>query len=143
MNENAQKVIDACEAEFKAHQADCSGFARAVAARLGITLTGLANAIVDNIQGAGWTTLKDGVEAKLKADQGWLVIAGLKGSDQAHPEAHGHVVVVVSGPLAHKAQPTAYWGRLGGSGSKNKTINFAWRKADLANVRFAARVINP
>ena len=142
MNDNAQKVIDASEAEFKAHHNDCSGFARAVAAQIGVTLTGNADAIVDAIGGNGWTQLKDGAEAKSKAEQGWLVIAGLKGKDQSPPVVHGHVAVVVSGPLAH-GQPTAYWGRLGGSGSKNRTINYAWKAADLPNVRFAARPISP
>ena len=142
MNDDAQKVIDACEAKFDAHHDDCSGFARAVAAQLGVPLTGDANGIVDAIGGAGWTQLADGAEARRKADQGWLVIAGLKGKDQAPPVVHGHVAVVVSGPLAH-GQPSAYWGRLGGRGSKNRTINYAWKAADLPNVRFAARPIGP
>ena len=38
----ADRVKDACEANFAAHSSDCSGFAKAVAQQLGITLNGLA-----------------------------------------------------------------------------------------------------
>ncbi len=57
-----------------------------------------------------WTPLTpgDGAAAKNQADAGLLVIAGLKGADQANPDPHGHVVVVVSGPL-DRQYPTAYW----------------------------------
>ena len=36
------KVKDACEACFDANKSDCSGFARAVGARIGVPLSGLA-----------------------------------------------------------------------------------------------------
>src|SRR6202034_2574503 len=99
----AQDIIDACEAEWDAHQSDCSGFAKAVAARLGVTLTGMANDIVGEIA-------------------------------QAPDPAHGHVVVVVQGPLAHGLYPTAYWGQLGGVGKKDMTLNWAWTAGDRDNV---------
>ena len=105
----AQDIIDACEAEWDAHQSDCSGFARAVAARLGVTLTGMANDIVGEIAGAPWSPVADGPAAAGEAARGRLVIAGLRGADQQAPDAHGHVVVVVQGPLAHDLYPTAYW----------------------------------
>jgi hypothetical protein len=69
------------------------------------------------------------------------VIAGLKGGDQEIPSVHGHVVVVVSGLLANGKYPSAYWGRLGGIGDKNKTINWAWRAGDRDHVIYAARAI--
>lgn len=141
MNANAQKVIDACEEVFDDNSDDCNKFAKAVAATFGVTLTGNADAIVDQVQGDGWTSLADGVEAKAKADDGWLVIGGLKGADQTPPADHGHVVIVVSGPLAHDKYPTAYWGRLGGGGEKNKTVNYAWKQADRDKVKYAARLI--
>jgi hypothetical protein len=123
-----QQIINTCEAEFNAHDNDCSGFVRAVSRDLGITLTGLANDIVDEIQTAPWTTVPDGVQAKAQADSGFLVIGGLK------DDPHGHVVVVVTGPLAAGKYPTAYWGRLGSIGKKNTTINWAWNKLDRDKV---------
>src|ERR1700693_1601342 len=46
---------------------------------------------------------------------------------------HGHVVVVVAGqPLAHGKYPFAYWGRLGGGGAKDKTVNWAWARRLIA-----------
>ena len=132
------RVREACEACFADHEDDCSGFARAVAAQLGVPLAGLANQIVDMISsGNGWETLEDGVAAADAAEGGKFVIGGLKGSDQAHPSEHGHVVIVVGRPLAHDAYPSAYWGRLGGGGQEDKTVNFAWNTDDRDNVTYA------
>jgi hypothetical protein len=136
-------VKDACEACFAAHANDCSGFARAVANQLGMTLNGLANAMVDTLRNdPNWTPLPDGVAASQSAAAGKLVLGGLKGSEQTHPDAHGHVVIVVAGqPLAHGRYPFAYWGRLGGGGMRNQTVNWAWRTEDRDNVSYAAHDI--
>ena len=138
-------VKDACEACFDAHSGDCSGFARAVAQQLGVTLTGLANDIVDTIRGgAPWTVLADGIAASQQATAGKLIIGGLKGSEQANPDPHGHVVVVVAGqPLAHGLYPFAYWGKLGGVGDKDQTVNWAWNVNDRDKVTYAAHDIVP
>jgi hypothetical protein len=134
----AQDIIDACEAEWDAHKGDCSGFARAVAGRLGVTLTGMANDIVREIAGPPWSAIDGGVAAAEAAAQGRLVIAGLNGADQQVPDAHGHVVVVVQGALAHGLYPTAYWGQLGGVGKKDMTLNWAWRAGDRDHVVYGA-----
>lgn len=126
-----QTIINMCEAEFNAHSNDCSGFLKAVAGDLGITLTGMADDIVNQIQRAPWTKLVDGADAKSKADQGFFVVGGLQDTP------HGHVVVVVTGPAAQGKYPTGYWGRLGGSGKKNTTINWAWNKTDRDRVTYA------
>jgi hypothetical protein len=138
-------VKNACDDCFAASANDCSGFVRAVSDRLGVTLTGLANQIVDTIgDSAEWTVLEDGVEAAAEAAAGRLVIGGLRGDEQAHPDAHGHVVVVVAGqPLAHGKYPFAYWGRLGGGGMRDQTVNWAWRAEDRNNVTYAAHEIAP
>ena len=126
-------VIAACQANWEAHKTDCSGFVRAVAAALNITMTGLANDIVDQLQTSPWTLATNGVDAAAKATAGMFVIAGLK------EDPHGHVVVVTPGPLAFNAYPTGYWGQLGGIGKENATINWAWTHADLPNVIYACR----
>lgn len=133
----AQDVIDACEAEWDAHKGDCSGFAKAVGLRLGVMLTGQANDIVDEIRKSPWSPLFDGITAAASADTGSFVLAALKGTDQVKPDPHGHVVVVVRGQLAHDKYPTAYWGRLGGTGSKDTTLNFAWREGDRDKLVYA------
>jgi hypothetical protein len=135
-------VRQACEACFGAHQNDCSGFAKAVASAFNVPLQGLANEIVGTLRASrDWTPLRDGVAAAENAKAGKLVIGGLKGSEQVHPDPHGHVVVVVDGPLNRNAYPCAYWGRLGGNGAKDKTINYAWRPGDLDQVSYAAHDI--
>lgn len=134
----ADRVKEACEACFDAHENDCSGFARTVASQLQVQLNGLADQIVDTIRGGnGWRPLPNGIGAASSAAAGRLVIGGLKGSEQTNPDPHGHVVVVVAGPLAHDAYPSAYWGRLGGGGAKDKTINWAWREGDRDRVSYA------
>jgi len=133
------RVREACEACFEAHKGDCSAFARAVASKLGVPLQGLlANDIVETLRtGHGWTPLTDGVAAAKSAHDGKLVMAGLKGSEQTHPDLHGHIVVVVDGPLADDAYPRAYWGQLGGPGAEDKTINWAWIAGDRDRVSYA------
>lgn len=125
------KVVQACEKHWEAHKSDCSGFAKAVAQELGISLTGSANDIVDQTQRPPWTVLKSGVEAKYKADEGMLVVGGLKAV------GNGHVVIVVPGPLLHNKYPTAYWGRLGSTGRKNATVNWSWDEDDRDDVTYS------
>lgn len=141
INPEAKRIIDACEDEWPANKSDCSGFVKDVSAAFGIVLSGQANEIVDQLTGPGWTEVPNGELAKQAADDGKLVIGGLKGSDQRTPSSHGHVVVVVSGPLAKDRYPTAYWGTLGGTGARAKTTNWAWKAGDRDKTRFAARSI--
>jgi hypothetical protein len=132
------RVREACEACFDLHSDDCSGFVRAVSSQLGVQLYGLANQIVDTIRdGNDWRPLPDGIAAAQSAADGKLVVGGLKGLEQSNPEPHGHVVIVVAGPLAHEAYPTAFWGKLGVVGAKDKTINWAWRVEDRDRVSYA------
>jgi hypothetical protein len=133
-------VIAACEAEWEAHKSDCSGFVTAVAARLSAVVQGDANAIAQALSAGGvWQKLADGVAAAAAAKAGKFVVGGLAGAQQAVPDAHGHVVVVVDGqPLNRNKYPFAYWGRLGGVGAKDQTINWAWSEADRDKVIYAA-----
>jgi hypothetical protein len=119
-------------------EAIAARFARAVGSTLGVPLQGLADAIVQTLRtGPGWTPLPDGLAAAKSAHDGKLVIAGLKGFEDRPPRLHGHVVVVVDGPLDDNAYPSAYWGELGGLGQKDKTINWAWRAEDRDRVTYA------
>ena len=138
---DAAKIIAICEREWPDAQDDCNKFVKAVAGVLGITLTGNADSIVDQIVGPGWIRLADGKAAAQEAAGGALVIGGLKGSDQEIPSAHGHVVVVVRGSLNREKYPTAYWGRLGGGGARNETINWSWRSADRDRVIYGAHQV--
>ena len=139
----AADIISVCEAEWPANKGECNAFVNAVASEFNVTLHGLADAIVSEIQGPGWEPIVNGIAAKDAADQGKLVIAGLKGADHHPPREHGHVVVVVSGPLdsTHHKYPTGYWGTLNGEGERAKTINWAWRKEDRDRVVYAGRTV--
>ena len=132
----ANKVEDACIKHWEDFKSDCSGFIKAVAKELGVTLDGNANAIVDTIQKTPWTILKNGEEAKNKAMAGKLVIAGLKAS------GHGHVAIITLGSLAHDKYPTGYWGKLNGVGKKSTTINWSWNKTDRDKVIYGSIVIS-
>ncbi len=132
MADNAQTIISACEAEWDAWKSDCSGFAKAVAGKIGIALSGQANDIVANLKvSPDWENLgTTPAAATAKATQGFFVIGGLKQSP------NGHVVVVVKS--ASELHPVAYWGRLGGTGRKKTTINWSWNRNDLSQVEFFA-----
>lgn len=141
MEETAQKIIDACEANFEAHKSDCSGFVKAVATGFAVVLEGQADNIVDQIKGEDWTVLKDGVDANDKANAGWFIVAGLKSTDHVPPQSNGHVAMIVSGGLAQDKYPTGYWGQLGGVGSKNKTINWAWNKDSRDHIIYSGKQV--
>ncbi len=127
------RVVSTCEEKWDAHKCDCSGFVKAVASELGITLNGMANDIVDEIQGEPWVVIQNGLEARQKAEDGLFVVAGMKEA------GHGHVVVITPGPLAHDRYPTGYWGRLGSVGKKDSTINWAWNEQDRDHLVYAYR----
>lgn len=128
-------VIRACEGEWDAHKNDCSGFVRAVAADLGVSLSGLANQIIASMSSSpAWSDLGTSAsQATSHANNGYLVVAGL-----AVPGHHGHVAIVVR---ANSSVPVAYWGKLGGVGRKNTSIHWAWNSTDLPHVRYFARAI--
>lgn len=132
------RIQNACEAQWSAHKSDCSAFARAVAASLGVRLTGDADAIASHVAtSSDWANLQGGPAAATAASEGYLVLAVLKGAEHAPPKTNGHVAVVVGQPLAHGKYPTAYWGTLGGIGAKQQTLNYAWTKADRDSVTYA------
>jgi hypothetical protein len=118
-----------CEQEWDKWKADCSGFLKAVAGDLGISLTGQANDIIDLMGRAPWTQIGLSAESAVGyANRGFLVVAGLKA------KGHGHVAIIMPGSA--KPNPIGYWGRFGGTGRKNTPINWSWNKADLAQVQY-------
>ncbi len=137
MNTSAQKIIDCCEANWDQNKSDCSGFVKAVSKSLGVSLTGDADEITVCLLELTQKTT-DGVLAAQWVGDGKFVVAGLQGAQHRPPRTHGHVVVVVDGPLAHDKYPTAYWGALGSVGKKNQTLNWAWDEADRDNLIYGA-----
>jgi hypothetical protein len=146
---SAVEVI--CQSRYAEGKADCNRFAKLVAADFGVTLRGDANDIAQQISSAnaalnGWTFLGDGPEAGAKAataaEQGLLVL----GARDEGAGNHGHVVVVVGGPLARGQYPRAYWGTLNYNASEpdtwglNKTTNYAWAQGVRDNVAYASRL---
>lgn len=132
----SEKIIACCEAHWDAYKSDCSGFVKAVAHELGANLQGDANEISSFIQQLPQTT-NEGITAAAWASEGKLMLAGLKGEDHQPPRTHGHVVVVVAGPLAHNKYPSAYWGMLGSTGRKNQTLNWSWNSRDRDHLTYA------
>ena len=138
-------ILAVCQANYPNYTGDCSGFVRACAAALSVPLQGLANQIVQTIQaGDGWQVI-DGPTGASQAALGNFVVGGLMGSQQASPNEHGHVVVVVNGPLNRGSNPSAVWGALHGRASGQttgangiiNTVNYAWVTADLPKVIYA------
>ncbi len=89
---------------------------------LKVPLSGNADAIVARIKLGPWEALTDGRAAKNAADSRRFVVAGLAAALHQPPGDHGHVVVVVSGPLdsRHRKYPMAYWEDLAGLARKTK-----------------------
>lgn len=137
LSSNAHRVVICCETHWLAHKSDCSGFVRAVANDLSISLAGNADEITEYLRNLPDQTT-DGATASHWAEQNKLVIAGLKGSDHLPRRQHGHVAIVVPGELAHQKYPIAYWGTLGSEGKKRTPLNWAWNHNDRDRIIFAA-----
>lgn len=101
---SARDIIALCQKHIVAFNDDCSGFVKAVASDCGVLLAGDANQIVDLID-VDWDYLSDGADAREAALKGLFVLAG------AQAKNHGHVVVVVAGPMSHGHKyPYCFWG---------------------------------
>lgn len=129
-----------CEQHWDAWKNDCSGFLKAVARDLGISLNGMANAIIDQMESEStWTNLDTDVDkAKEYAAKGYLVVAGLRAN------GHGHVAIIMpSDSPAGKAPhyPKGYWGRYGSVGKKDTAISWSWNAVDLPKVKYYARQV--
>jgi hypothetical protein len=142
----ADQITQACSGLWPNNNAACNQFVIAVAAQFGVVLNGLADNIVDEIQGAGWTALADGAAAGAAAAQGQLVVGAEKGATHVPPATEGHAVIVVSGPLALNEYPTAFWGsddpNVRAMGDGTNTVNYAWNKNSRDLVTYAAHDVN-
>jgi formylmethanofuran dehydrogenase subunit C len=142
----ADDIIEACKQarNATANVDHCNMFVLDVAARCGITLHGNADQILGQTSGAGWRRLgNDGVAAGAAAANGDLVVGGM--TSEALGGAHGHVVIVVKGPLNRDKYPTAYWGSENPSirqdGGLGKTINFSFTPDDRDKVLYASHPV--
>jgi hypothetical protein len=133
-------VEQACIDLFEANKDDCSKFAKAIASRFRIDLIGQADDIFSQIQQEPWTPvpgtdLEAAANAAGFATQGYLVMGALRSGDLG--ESHGHVVVVVAGPLVGGSYPLAYWGSIDqGHEGAHRGVNYAFRHPYCDRVRY-------
>lgn len=142
----AQQVADTCREVWPTKKNACNLFAIEVADRLGVTLTGLADDIVDQIRGSAWTRLTDGVAARDAAVQGKLVIAGMKHDEFTTPRTEGHVAIVVPGNMNPGGwAPAGYWGStdpvVAAKGGVGDPISLCFRAEDKAKITYACQTI--
>lgn len=147
-NDNAKKVVKACEDNFEANKADCNKFLKAVATALGVAgIPGGDNANADAIINAleavpaGWTKLAQGShqEAHDQAVAGKFVVSGLLSTDMNKP--NGHVAVVTCGDMVHSGAddldyPRGYWGTLGTEGKQCTGMNFGYPAPARKELRY-------
>ena len=125
-------LIAICQSEIVNYPQDCAGFVRAVAAACGVYMFGNANTIVALL--ATGRPLADGVAAGRAAAAGQLVLGGKQGN------GHGHVVVVVDGPLNRGRYPYAFWGQYHGLTIAGLTANVGFTRGHgTVNYAFDAK----
>jgi hypothetical protein len=125
------KLLAACQDNYAANQKNCSGFLRAVARTLGKQLFGVtADEQTDFVRGH-WMPVTV-AEAVKWAGRGSLVVACQKGPEHVPPQHHGHVAIVVPGPLYHGTYPMCWCGSLGSGthySNGNQSVGQVWGTA--------------
>ena len=124
-------------------QSNCSGFLKQVAKEQGITLEGRANDIIEFIK-THWELVPTAALAAQAAADGSFVIALLSGPEHADHRDHGHVAVVLPGPLQVRgsgetggAYPLVWCaGGKGGKSDGTKTVGDVWMACDRNNVKY-------
>jgi hypothetical protein len=141
---NPDDIISACKQllTIPANSRECNEFVISVAAEFGVAFSGIADQILGEITGVNWTQHgKDGKSASEAAGDGALVLGGV--TSEVLGEPHGHVLIVVKGPLADGKYPTAYWGSenplIRPNGALGKTLNYSFLLKDRDNVIYASR----
>jgi hypothetical protein len=126
---------------------NCSGYLRLVAEGLDVNDNNLfgssAMAVQANEQVVGlrnssqWVNLGKGEEGKDAAVRrvraGQFVVAGYR-----NPTGHGHVAVVVDGPLVN-GWPRGYWGMMGGQPGRDRGLRESFSASKRTEVEFFAR----
>jgi hypothetical protein len=147
-------VVAACE-RFLAVERDrmaCNFFVQDVCDAFGVgdQVAGQANDIANRIGGDSFEALPDSAAAAARAAlNGWIVLAAA-----ASPGGHGHVAIIVPGPLQtfpSGTWPLGYWGALTGAWSgKNspkgfgaQTINFGFGAELRSVLKYGALPIEP
>lgn len=136
------RIIGACTRRWPSNQGDCSAFVRAVAQDCGVSLSGNANSIYEQIASGAWVRIGIGPSAAsiagITAGEGRLVIAARQ------DQPHGHVAVVVdyrnafeSYSSVDRRKAVAFWGSLNSVGAEYTRITKTWSSADLREVLFA------
>jgi hypothetical protein len=131
-NPNAMKIQQICVDTWSQtgpsgpFKSACNFYLIEVADNLGISLSGTADQIIDQIRNSGsWSKLDNGPAARDAAAQGKFVIAGVKSDAYSPPRTEGHVAIVTAGSMNPGGwAPAGYWGStdpniaaLGGAGA--------------------------
>ncbi len=121
----------------RSNKDNCSGFVRSVASRLGKMIQGQqADDLVAFVR-QSWVKVEGGPQAAQFAEQGNLVVAGLKSSEHNPVRSHGHVAIVTPGDLYHGAYPMCWCGSIGSAQSQGtKSIGEVWGRDDRDHVTY-------
>jgi hypothetical protein len=125
-DENAQRIIDACEKHFEKGRHDCSGFLKSIVAELfnGEVLAGRAYEIAANISNGTKPWILIGIakhfDAQVSANKGRFVVGATAEGDD------GHVAVIAKGQL-ERDFPHGY------AGSDSTRGDFSIRNASIRN----------
>jgi hypothetical protein len=144
MTTPADDLIKACQESWDEenlpgmpNSSNCSGFLRSVAHRLNkTTFGGQADDMIQYIRN-NWTPVDTGSDAAAWAAQGALVVAGLKGSEHKPKRGHGHVAVIVPGPIYRGKYPLCWSGSTGTAQSRGtKSVGLVWAPQDRDEVTY-------
>ena len=141
-----EKVVAACERSWSeswlpglANSDNCSGFFKSVASNLNMrdVPNDRADGLITDYFRRFWLRLESGIEARQKAQDGYLVVAALRSDEHSPRRTEGHVAVIVDGDLYHAKYPTCWCGSTGAAQSQGElSVGEVWRRTDRDNVGY-------
>lgn len=124
----------------------CNQFLIEVARQLGIkggaVPEDLANNIIDyiSVHSEYWMKIgegaKDGQNAAKYANDGYLVVAILKGKDHTDHRTNGHVAIVLPPPMLGDYPRVICAGSVAGRSDGSKAVRGVWKGVDAPNVKY-------
>lgn len=133
-NSLADKIIRICKENFEEFKTSTTLFVKNVCFTLKVPLNGQANEILDYLKNSQGFKKVDKNTAHTNANNGHLVLCGLKGNLRKVPTRDGHICIITKGNMINDL-PVGFWG--GQNPQQLQPINLFWNDpVDISRIEY-------